>query len=116
MSSLGTLTAVAFIYVWVYRVVPGNVDEFIELYGPDGAWVRLFRQAPGYLDTSLYRDRNDVYRYLTVDRWESEEAFREFRMNFATEFDRLDNDGERLTLEEKHLGDFVPVLSNPRSP
>jgi hypothetical protein len=43
-----------------------------------------------------------------VDRWESEEAFRSFRARFAEEFERLDSEGERLTLEETPLGEFEP--------
>jgi heme-degrading monooxygenase HmoA len=102
------LSADPFTYIWAYRVPPERVDEFRSLYGPDGPWVRLFRQAPGYLDTVLYRDRNDGARYLTIDRWESEEAFRDFRARFAEDFDRLDSDGEHLTLEETPLGELGP--------
>ena len=70
--------------------------------------MRLFRQAPGYLDTVLYRDRNDRNRYVTIDRWESEQAFRDFRAGFAEDFERLDIDGEHLTLEETPLGELGP--------
>ena len=97
-----------FTYIWAYRVPPEKGAEFRSLYEPEGAWVRLFRQAPGYLDTHLYRDRNDSDRYVTIDRWESEEAFRSFRARFAEEFERLDSDGEHLTLEETPLGEFGP--------
>jgi hypothetical protein len=45
---------------------------------------------------------------LTIDRWESEEAFRTFRARFANEFERLDSEGEYLTLEETPLGEFGP--------
>lgn len=100
----------SFIYVWAYRVAPGSGVEFQQLYGPEGGWVRLFRQAPGYLGTDLYRDRDDEDRYLTIDRWESEEAFRAFRVRFAEEFERLDNAGEHLTLEETSLGEFGSAL------
>ena len=68
------LAADPFIYVWAYRVARERADEFHRLYGPEGAWVRLFRQAPGYLDTHLYRDRNDGDRYVTIDRWDVEPA------------------------------------------
>jgi len=95
-----------FVYIWTYRVSLQRADEFRRLYGPEGAWVRLFRQAPGYLGTELYRDRDDGDRYLSIDRWESEEAFRDFRSRFAEEFERLDSDGEQLTLEETPLGEF----------
>ena len=101
-----------FIYIWAYRVQPPRADEFRRLYGPEGAWVRLFRQAAGYLDTHLYRDRNDGDRYVTIDRWESEEAFRSFRARFAEEFERLDSEGEHLTLEETPLGEFGPGAIN----
>ena len=98
-----------FIYMWAYRVSPQRADHFRRLYGPEGAWVRLFRQAPGYVDTHLYRDRNDGDRYVTIDQWESEEAFMGFRVRFAKEFERLDKDGEHLTLEETPLGEFGPA-------
>ncbi len=59
--------------------------------------------------THLYQDRNDGDRYVTIDRWESEEAFKDFRASFAEEFERLDRDGEHLTLEETPLGELKPM-------
>jgi heme-degrading monooxygenase HmoA len=103
------LPAEPFIYIWAYRVPPEKVDEFRQLYGPEGAWIRLFRQAPGYVDTHLYRDRNDGDRYVTIDRWVSAEAFKDFRASFADEFERLDRDGEHLTLDETPLGELGPM-------
>jgi heme-degrading monooxygenase HmoA len=98
-----------FTYIWEYRVSPENSDEFRQLYGPQGAWVKLFERAPGFIETTLYRDRKDNLRYVTIDRWESEEAFMDFRATFAAEFDRLDRAGERLTLEETSLGELEPT-------
>jgi heme-degrading monooxygenase HmoA len=95
-----------FVYLWAYRVSANTRDEFQELYGPDGSWADLFRQAPGYVDTELLRDRDDSDRFITIDRWESEEAFLSFRASFAEEFDHLDRFGERLTIEETPLGEF----------
>ena len=95
-----------FVYMWAYRVPFQRVDEFRRLYGPEGDWVRLFRQAPGYVNTLLYRDRSDRDRYVTIDRWESEEAFTKFRAKFADEFEQLDLEGEGLTLEQTPLGEF----------
>ena len=99
----------SFAYMWVYRVLPERAEEFVELYGPEGAWVRLFRRAPGYLGTDLYADRDDETRFVSIDRWESEAAFREFRDRFVEEFQRLDREGERLTLEETQIGEFGSV-------
>jgi len=92
--------------MWAYRVSPERLDEFQELYGPNGSWFGLFRRAPGYLDTQLFQDRNESGRFITIDRWESEEAFVGFRADFAEEFDRLDRLGEGLTVEESALGEF----------
>ena len=103
------LSSEIFVYVWAYRVLPGKVVEFTRLYGPDGAWVRLFRQGRGYLGTHLYEDRNYSDRYITIDRWESKNAFAEFRAAFAEEFERLDREGGELTLEETALGELRPI-------
>lgn len=97
-----------FVYLWVYRVSPERLDEFLELYGPEGSWAALFRQAPGYLDTQLLRDRNESSRYITIDRWESKHAFTAFRESFAREFENLDRLGGQLTDEETPLGEFRP--------
>lgn len=98
----------SFIYLWVYRVSPERLDEFNELYGPKGSWAALFRRAPGYLDTQLLRDRNESSRFITIDHWESEADFTNFRDSFAVEFERLDHLGEQLTVEETALGGFSP--------
>jgi heme-degrading monooxygenase HmoA len=98
-----------FTYIWEYRVAPENADQFHQLYGSHGTWVQLFERAAGFIETTLYQDRRDHLRYVTVDRWESEAAFTEFRSTFATEFDRLDRAGERLTLDELSLGEFGPA-------
>ena len=98
-----------FVYLWAYRVLPECLDAFQEIYGPEGSWVELFRLAPGYLDTQLLQDRNESDRFITIDRWESEEAFVSFRARFAREFDDLDRTGERLTVGETALGEFRPL-------
>jgi heme-degrading monooxygenase HmoA len=108
-GNLHEMSDQAFTYIWEYRVPPENADRFHRLYGSHGAWVQLFERATGFIETILYQDRTDHLRYVTVDRWESEAAFREFRSAFAAEFDRLDRAGERLTLDEKSLGEFGPT-------
>jgi heme-degrading monooxygenase HmoA len=96
-------------YIWEYQVRPDQEPAFRRDYGPDGAWVRLFRQSPGYVSTQLYRDRADPLRYLTVDTWESEAAHLEFRSRFADAFASLDEACEAYTLRETPLGRFDPV-------
>jgi heme-degrading monooxygenase HmoA len=107
----------SFVYLWVYQVSPERLDEFYELYGPEGSWAALFRRAPGYLDTELLRDRNESSRFITIDRWESEDAFTNFRESFTMEFGHFDRLGEELTVEETALGEFQPSQTgqNPAS-
>lgn len=100
------LVSSVYVYIWEYVVSPGRVEEFIEMYGPGGPWVRLFDGAPGYLGTDLLRDRVNCNRFLTVDRWESVEAFAGSRARSEYQFAHLDRLGEELTLEETQIGEF----------
>jgi uncharacterized glyoxalase superfamily protein PhnB/quinol monooxygenase YgiN len=99
-----------FSYVWEYEVRVESVPEFLRHYAPDGTWVRLFRRASGYLGTQLYRDRRRAERYLTVDHWIDEAAYREFRRTFAADFEALDQACVGLTRGEAHLGDFESAV------
>ncbi len=100
-----------YVYMWEYRVHPESVPRFEACYGPEGEWVELFRRAPGYIETLLYRDREAPHRYLTVDVWESAEAFDKFRHRFADEFATLDAYCETLTESEALIGRFRPIRS-----
>ncbi len=101
------MTDSRFVYIWEYRVQPSSEATFREFYGPDGAWVQLFRRAEGYIGTELYQDRSQRDRFVTVDQWQSEEAFRSFRTRFAGEFEQLDEQCEALTESETPLGKFT---------
>lgn len=92
--------------VWEFIVRPETISEFERQYGMEGAWVALFRRSEGYVDTRLLRDRRREMRYLTVDRWRSELAYRQFRQDFAVDYARLDRECEHLTLQETPLGEF----------
>lgn len=64
-----------FIVIWQYRVKPEKAQEFLEAYGPDGEWVRLFHESPGYIGTELLCDSDNQHTFVTIDRWESARAF-----------------------------------------
>jgi len=95
--------------VWEFTVAPACQSEFEAHYGPDGTWARLFRSADGYLGTDLLRDRENTLRYLTIDRWESREAWLAFRRAHGAEYERLDREFEGLTTREAPLGEFEPA-------
>ncbi|RUL79962.1 antibiotic biosynthesis monooxygenase family protein [Dyella choica] len=93
-------------YIWEFMVKAGKEAEFVEHYSPDGTWAKLFKQAPGYVETLLLKDRKDGQRYFTVDRWRSEAAYQAFRSRFADSYAALDRVCEDLTTSEKPMGCF----------
>jgi len=98
--------AMRYTYVWEFRVEPRWRDDFERHYGPQGSWVALFRHAPGFIETLLLRGPADPRRYITIDRWVTESAYRDFRSRFAGAFAELDQRCERFTTEERPLGHF----------
>jgi heme-degrading monooxygenase HmoA len=93
-------------YLWEFHAHPERQAEFERRYGPDGEWVALFRQAPGHIETLLLRDRSQSLRYVTIDRWESLDAYRTFRSQFSRQYEELDRLCEGLTTHEAPLGEF----------
>lgn len=98
-----------FVQVWEFTVAQEREAEFIRQYGPDGSWVQLFARAPDYLGTLLLRDVALPGRFLTLDRWRSEQAYRAFRALKAEEYRALDQRFERLCLSERELGAFARI-------
>jgi len=96
-----------YVYLWEFQARAGRQAEFERHYGPGGSWVTLFRQAPGYLETLLLRDRSQELRYVTVDRWVSVDAYRAFRDEFSRQYDELDRLCHELTTHEAPLGEFT---------
>jgi heme-degrading monooxygenase HmoA len=93
-------------YIWEYEVRPDALAAFLDHYAPDGTWARLFRRAEGYDRTELYRDTSRPARFVTVDHWRTEAAFRAFRQAFAAEFEALDRRCGELTVREALVGEF----------
>lgn len=89
--------------VWRYRVKPGRTTAFLRAYGPDGSWVNLFRQSDGYLGTELLQDNADPGVFVTIDRWQSRQAYKTFRSAFAAQYLALDTICSELTEEEEQL-------------
>jgi quinol monooxygenase YgiN len=99
-----------YMYAWEYVVSPERVAAFERTYGSTGEWVELFRRAPGYLRSELYRDRGNPQRFMTIDYWESRAAWEAFRRRFAVEFEALDARCAELTAQEREIGRFEAVL------
>lgn len=95
-----------YVIVWDFQVRPARNKEFVQKYGPEGAWARFFRGSAGYIRTELVRDVAVDFRYLTLDYWQSEEEFDGFREQNLAEYERLDKEFEGLTESETRLGAF----------
>ncbi len=91
---------------WEYEIRPGQTAAFEKLYGADGEWARLFRQADGYVETLLFRDTDRPTRYLTIDRWRSRAAFDTFFEAAGPVYVALDRRGDALTVRERRIGAF----------
>lgn len=86
--------------VWRFRPAPGLEAEFRRVYGRSGAWVDLFQRGAGYLGTKLVAAEDSTGEYHTIDRWDSEAAWRTFLADHAAEYAALDQLCERLTISE----------------
>ena len=96
-----------YVIVWEFWVKQGRVTEFIEKYGPRGAWARFFRSSMGYIRTELVKDVAADHRFLTLDYWQTEEEFNRFRQQNLAEYERLDKEFRGLTEKEVRLGAFT---------
>jgi heme-degrading monooxygenase HmoA len=95
-----------YVYLWQFHVRPQYQRDFEMNYGPNGAWVTLFRQAPGYVSTLLLRDSKDPLRYVTVDRWQSRQTYEAFRQTFSDQYAAIDRRCEGFTESEEPLGEY----------
>jgi heme-degrading monooxygenase HmoA len=92
-----------FVRVWEYEVPPDRTGAFITAYAADGPWGELFRRAGGFLGTELYRDSARPGRYLTIDRWQDEQAWQAFLAAFRPDYESLDAQLEGIAAVERSL-------------
>lgn len=92
--------------LWRYEVRSEHRAHFEESYGPAGEWARLFAQSADFRGTELLRGDD---HYLTIDRWESKEAFAAFMADHEADYRDLDSRTEGWTLSETRLSEFETV-------
>jgi heme-degrading monooxygenase HmoA len=96
-----------FVVVWQFEVAEEKIAAFEAAYGPEGAWAQLFRSSKNYLGTELLRDAYVPGRYLTIDRWSSEDDFRAFRKEHDSKYEVLDRACDALTSRESRIGAYT---------
>ena len=92
-----------FLTLWEFEVKSGCEELFEQAYGPEGEWVKLFLRAARYRETRLLRDARRERVYVTIDWWESREAYEEFLEKWAKEYEETDRQCQSLTINERHL-------------
>ena len=103
-----------FVILWEFEVKPGNAPAFERVYGTQGDWLQLFRSDPHYRKTRLLQDTSCPGIYCTMDFWDSELAYENFKNIHREAYHALDQATEGLTLRERHLGSFPQ--SEPATP
>lgn len=96
-----------FVVIWEFRVRPQAKAGFETAYGPQGEWARLFSQAKEYCGTELIADGGDSRRYLTLDYWQSQEAYEKFLTSNEASYRGIDERCEKLTESERQIGRFT---------
>jgi heme-degrading monooxygenase HmoA len=96
-----------FVILWQFDIADEKTADFEAAYGPAGLWAHLFGRSPEYLGTELLRDAYVPGRYVTVDRWQSEESFRAFRATHDADYEAVDRACDELTSGETRIGAFV---------
>ncbi|HEX4030268.1 MAG TPA: antibiotic biosynthesis monooxygenase [Terracidiphilus sp.] len=96
-----------FVVVWQFEVAEDRIAGFEAAYGAEGSWARLFGKSPQHVGTELLRDAYVPGRYLTIDRWASEEDFRAFRREHDQEYEALDRACDDLTAGETRVGAYT---------
>ncbi len=103
-----------FVILCEFEVKPLSAPAFERVYGPQGDWVRLFRSDPHYRMTRLLQDTSHPKIYCTMDFWDSEGTYEEFKSAQHQAYQALDQATQGLTLRERHLGSFLQ--SEPATP
>ena len=100
-----------FVRIWQFRVASHKADEFREFYGPEGAWAVLFRRETGFLGTELLQSATHPNVFLTIDCWDSAEAWAAFLRTWGDDYIALDQRCEELVVAEGEIGTFQSTSS-----
>ena len=92
--------------LWEYEVPLANAAEFERHYDSSGTWVKFFRKAREYHGTALLRDDETLGRFMTLDYWDSFDAYQTFSAANEVEYRRIDAMCDSLTTSERRVGLF----------
>jgi hypothetical protein len=96
-----------FVILWEYEVKLGCEESFERAHGSQGSWVQLFRRDPAYISTQLLRDPLRCSFYHTLDCWNTDQAFDNFKLSYRVDYESLDLATQSLTVQERLIGSFT---------
>jgi hypothetical protein len=80
--------------------------QFELMYGPGGAWSKLFARCPGFRGTTLLHDTKDPRRYVTIDLWDTEAQREQALAERKVEYSSLDATFDDWTESRTEVGVF----------
>jgi len=92
-----------FVTLWEFEVKSGSEELFEEAHGPEGEWMQLFRHGCAVSGHAAAARRGSGSAYVTMDSWESREAYEEFKRRYAVEYAEIDSKGKGLTVRKRLL-------------
>lgn len=101
----------SFVRIWQFRVASEKANEFQEVYGPDGAWAALFRREAAFLGTELLHSATHPNVFVTIDSWDSIEAWAAFLRAWGDDYAELDRRCDELIVSEGEIGSFESVAA-----
>jgi quinol monooxygenase YgiN len=110
-----TASHLMYVRVWEFRVSAEKADQFRAVYGPDGDWAKLFQRETGFLGTELLHSATHPNIFLTIDRWDSVEAWAAFLRAWGDEYAALDRRCKSLIASEGEIGTFQSTEVHSRA-
>jgi heme-degrading monooxygenase HmoA len=98
-----------FVILWQFEVKPGSEKSFENAYGPAGQWVQLFRRYSNFQQTILLHDSSKPQIYMTLDFWDSESSYQEFKSVHESEYSAIDHATKCLTLSERLISSGTSI-------
>jgi hypothetical protein len=85
----------------------GKRAKFEIVFGPNGIWARLLRQAEGYIATVVQGESPNDRKYRVRDFWKGHRGFEMFRERFSEDFARFDREiVDELVEKQEFVGAY----------
>jgi heme-degrading monooxygenase HmoA len=82
------------------------MEQFREVYGPEGDWAQLFGREIGFLGTELLQSTTEPDIFVTMDTWDSTEAWAAFLRAWGDDYTALEHRTQPLILSEFEIAAF----------